>query len=126
MLGMVKRNETGQWGERLAEWFLVRRGYRIKERNLRIGRFQIDLVAELNSEVVFVEVKTRGAGSWISAAEALAPAQRRRLAAAALAYAGRLGGDPSVRFDVVSIDEGMTRLVIEHWRDALGHGGDLR
>jgi putative endonuclease len=117
---------SGQLGERLAEWFLTRRGYRIREKNARVGRFEIDLVMDWGRWIVFVEVKARGQGSWAGAASVLASSQRRRLAAAAQGYADRVGGDRPVRFDVLTIDETPDRLVIEHWPDALGAGGKLR
>lgn len=120
------RRRSGRLGEALAAWFLERRGYRVRERNLRIGRFEIDLVAERGSRLVFVEVKFRRGSSWGDAAGALAPSQRARLAAAAEAYAARRGERCGVRFDVVVIEESAVRLVIEHLPDAFGLGGDLR
>lgn len=54
--------KTGELGEQLACDFLVKRGYKILERNLknntgrRLG--EIDIVALKENELVFVEVKT--------------------------------------------------------------------
>lgn len=120
------RQARGRLGERLAAWFLERRGYRVVERNARIGRFEIDLVAECGGWLVLVEVKYRGPGSFERAAGALTAGQRRRLAAAAEAYAGRRGRARAARFDVVVIEESRERLIIEHHRDALGVSGELR
>jgi putative endonuclease len=120
------RRASGRLGERLAAWFLERRGYRVRERNARVGRFEVDLVAERGPWLVFVEVKRRGGSAWARAARTLGPAQRRRLAAAAEAYAARAGGGRPVRFDVVTVDEDARRLVIEHHPDCLGGGGELR
>lgn len=114
--------ERGARGERLAEWFLVRRGYRTLERNARVGRFEVDLVVERGALVVFVEVKTRGAASWGGASRALGSAQRVRLAAAATAHAARFP-NRDIRFDVVTVEESEERLVVEHLRDAFGAGG---
>ena len=121
----MDRRAVGTAGERLAEWFLARRGYRALERNVRIGRFEVDLVVEKGDCVVLVEVKTRGASSWSGARDALGEAQRRRLAQAAGAFAQRF---PSrdIRFDVIVIEESAERLVIEHLRDAFGAGGSPR
>ncbi len=51
----------GRRGEGLAETYLRSRGFWIRERNVRCGRFEIDIVAYDPSEkmIVFVEVKTR-------------------------------------------------------------------
>ena len=115
----------GTAGERLAEWFLARRGYRTLERNARVGRFEVDLVMEIRNLVVLIEVKTRGHTSWGGALGSLSAAQRARLAQAAQAYAGRFPGR-DIRCDVITVDEGPERLVIEHFRDAFGADGMLR
>jgi putative endonuclease len=121
----MDRRATGTAGERLAEWFLARRGYRTLERNARVGRFEVDLVVEKDGAVVLVEVKTRGASSWGGAVRALGAAQRVRLAQAASAYAARFPGC-DLRFDVVTVEESAERLVIEHLPDAFGAGGTPR
>ena len=115
----------GTAGERLAEWFLVRRGYRTLERNARVGRYEVDLVMEIRDLVVLVEVKTRGDTSWGGALRSLSAAQRARLAQAAEAYAGRFPGR-DIRCDVITVEEGADRLTIEHLRDAFGAHGMLR
>jgi len=121
----MDRRATGTAGERLAEWFLERRGYRTLERNACVRRFEVDLVMEKGECVVLVEVKTRGVSSWGGAAGALGGAQRGRLAQAAEAFASRFPGR-ALRFDVVTVEEGPDRLAIEHLRDAFGAGGVLR
>ncbi len=51
--------EIGDLGERKAAGYLRRRGYFIKARNFRAGKYEIDLIAESLFSVAFVEVKTR-------------------------------------------------------------------
>ena len=122
-----RRQRSGRRGERLAAWFLEQRGYHIREQNLRIGRFEIDLVVERAGDLVFVEVKTRSGTAWERAGASLRAAQRRRLAAAATAYGARTQRRyRGVRFDVVSVDEDEHSLLIEHHQDALGARGELR
>ena len=123
----TRRQRTGRMAERLAAWFLERRGYRVRERNLRVGRFEIDLVVERGEWLVFVEVKARGRTSWTRAVASLHAGQRRRLSAAASAYAARHEArGRRLRFDVVTVDESATTLLIEHHEDALAAGGGLR
>jgi putative endonuclease len=121
----MDRRAVGTAGERLAEWFLARRGYRTLERNARVGRFEVDLVMEKGECVVLVEVKTRGATAWGGAARALGAAQRGRLAAAAGAFEARWL-DRRIRYDVITVEESEDRLLVEHLRDAFGSGGELR
>ncbi len=49
----------GKWGEEIASQFLSRQGYIIVDRNVRTPDGEIDIIAEKEGELVFVEVKTR-------------------------------------------------------------------
>lgn len=49
----------GHFGEDAAAEYLVSYGYKIKGRNLRYGKYELDIIAEDGSYLVFVEVKTR-------------------------------------------------------------------
>jgi putative endonuclease len=51
------RQEFGEVGERVAERWLRRRGWRVLQRRFRSGHRDIDLVAERDGLVAFVEVK---------------------------------------------------------------------
>ena len=46
-------------GEDLAAEFLIKKGYKILERNFEASQGEIDIIAKDNKELVFVEVKTR-------------------------------------------------------------------
>ncbi len=56
--GYVHRQRVGRFGERLAARFLEERGARIIGRNVRLGRGEIDLHADIDGCSVAVEVKT--------------------------------------------------------------------
>ena len=56
---MALHNELGKLGETLAANFLQANGYTIVERNWRVNRIEIDLIARLDDTLIFVEVKTR-------------------------------------------------------------------
>ncbi len=51
--------KTGSWGEKLAVNFLKKKGYKILQKNFHSKIGEIDIVAEDNGTLVFVEVKTR-------------------------------------------------------------------
>ena len=113
-----RRQSLGILGENLACAELLRRGYAILARRYRTRFGEIDIVAERETVVVFVEVKARRSRRFGSAAEAIPAWKRRRIGAMALdylAWTGRLTG--RCRFDVVAIDgmgtPGMTMRVIE-------------
>ena len=52
------RKETGQLGEKIAADFLSRKGYKIVEFNFSRPWGEIDIIAEMNGSVRFIEVKT--------------------------------------------------------------------
>ncbi len=59
------KQRLGAWGERVAEAYLIDKGYRILERNQRTPYGELDLIViqefgnPPSSQVVFIEVKTR-------------------------------------------------------------------
>jgi len=53
----MNRWDRGLEGERRAEQFLSERGYTVLERRFRSRRGEIDLIAEKEDRIVFVEVK---------------------------------------------------------------------
>ena len=92
---------AGAAAEEIAERLYRSLGGEIVARRWRCRGGEIDLVVSLSGETVFVEVKARR--DHASAAEALRPAQKARLAAAAEIYLSRHGGGPC-RFDIVLVD----------------------
>ena len=111
---MDGRREFGASGERLAELELARRGLRTISRNARTRWGEIDLICRDRHGYVFVEVKTRRAGAFVTAAEAAtAPKIRRlvRLAWAWLAQAGERGAD--WRIVIAAVTVGADRTTVE-------------
>jgi len=87
----MDRRVLGLTGERVAEHELVRRGYRVLARNVRTRMGEIDLVCHDAAGYAFVEVKTRRAGSFVTAMEAVDGRKARRLAALAELWLARRG-----------------------------------
>ena len=59
-----KRRPLGEQGERVTARYLRRNGYRILDRNVHLGRYEIDIIAQEDDAIVFVEVKTRRSDSY--------------------------------------------------------------
>ncbi|MFW5998925.1 MAG: YraN family protein [Halanaerobiaceae bacterium] len=52
------RQKLGNWGEKKAVEYLIERGYLIREKNYYNKYGEIDIIAEKNEILIFVEVKT--------------------------------------------------------------------
>lgn len=115
---MTARRDLGDFGERVAAHRLESQGMTIIERNVRIGRIEIDLVAQDGDDIVFVEVRTRRGQAGL-AAESLNRNKLRRMWESAMGYCEQRGIDlESVRIDLVAVEidgSGATRSV-EHFR----------
>ncbi|HUG05324.1 MAG: YraN family protein [Chloroflexota bacterium] len=88
---MDPRRILGLAGEHVAERELERRGFRVVARNVRTRFGEIDLVCRDRGGYAFVEVKTRRAGSFVAAAEAVDARKAARLAALAQSWLGHRG-----------------------------------
>lgn len=102
------KQALGRAGERIAERWLRRRGWRIVHRRFRSGHRDIDLVAEQVQErrrvVAFVEVKARRTLGFGGPVGAVGWVKQRELARSAQVWVARFGerGD-AYRFDVVAV-----------------------
>ncbi|MBW1917062.1 MAG: YraN family protein [Deltaproteobacteria bacterium] len=98
------RRILGQAGEELAAATLKRQGYKILERNYTTPLGEVDLIAQHQGALVFVEIKTRKSKTFGSAREAISSRKQARLHRVAQYYLKhrRLTPRP-MRFDVVAI-----------------------
>lgn len=102
---MAEHNDLGKWGEDEAALYYEDRGYEILERDWKVGKRDIDLIAltEDKDTLVFVEVKTRQNNELQEPEEAVDVKKMRNLAIAANAYVKLHGLDMDVRFDIISV-----------------------
>jgi putative endonuclease len=116
----------GEEGERIAEAWLVQRGWRILDRRFRSGHRDLDLVAERSGVGAFVEVKARRGRSFGHPVESVTWRKQRELTRSAAVWMARFGGREQLfRFDVVGVlmDESGTRIRhVENAFNAKGSG----
>ena len=84
--GKAARQGLGRLGERLAAEKLIADGYRVLERNFRCQYGEIDIVAEDEQELVFVEVKTRRGVAFGRPEEAVTWRKQRKIVQVATCY----------------------------------------
>jgi putative endonuclease len=103
-----QRQSLGEAGENLAVRELTARGYAILERRYRTRHGEIDIIAEHQGTLVFVEVRARATAEFGRAAETVTDAKMRRVTAMAVDYLARhhIANRPC-RFDVVAIDQAL-------------------
>ncbi len=110
------RHQFGRASEMQAEQFLIAKGYRILDRNVRLSIGELDLVADDQGVIVFVEVKGRSTDAFGGALAAVNHRKRAKLSKLAAQYlAQRHWSDKLCRFDVVLIQgQASVREQIEH------------
>jgi putative endonuclease len=109
----------GQEGERVAEGYLKKKGFKVVERNYRCRLGEVDLIALDKRVVVFVEVKTRtgdGFGSPLEAVES--HKQRKMMRAAQYFIMEKKLHERDARFDVVGVSWPGREPVVEHIENA--------
>ena len=111
----------GLWGEKQAERFLKKKGYRILSRRLHVtARDELDLVARQGEILVFIEVKTRQTENFGRPLAAVDRHKRHTLSRAAIRYLQRLKRPVTFRFDIVEIvgNEHAAAPLIRHIENA--------
>ncbi len=107
-------DSLGTNGEKRAEVYLRRRGYRIVEKNYRCRLGEIDLIAFKDKTIVFCEVKTRNNKEYGEPYESVTRHKQERLRLLAEIYLQKTKRyDFDCRFDVISILLGLHGRVKE-------------
>jgi putative endonuclease len=108
-----KRKALGNRGETLAAQRLESLGYAIRERNWRCPVGELDLVAERDGVLIFVEVRTRHGDKFGTPEESITPAKRAKLLEVAQTYLEEHAEeDRNWRIDVVAIEIGKRNEVM--------------
>jgi putative endonuclease len=114
-----QRQIFGEVGERVAERWLRRQGWRVLQRRFRSGHRDIDLVAERDGTVAFVEVKARHGSTFGDPVEAVNWKKQRELARSAAVWIDRHGRPrESYRFDVIGVLVDGERVRVRHVANA--------
>jgi putative endonuclease len=113
------RQRFGELGERIAERWLRRQGWRVVQRRFRSGHRDIDLVVERDGTIAFVEVKARKGTAFGDPVEAVNWSKQRELARSAAIWIDRHGRPSEVyRFDVIGVLVEGERVRVRHVANA--------
>lgn len=109
----------GKEGERLAERFLEKKGYKLLERNYRCSAGELDLVVLDRRVIVFVEVKTRTGQGFGTPFEAVEFRKQRKIIQSAQFFLAEKGlQQRDARFDVIGVSWVGREPVVEHIENA--------
>ena len=116
----MRSKPLGDWGERLAADHLSRQGWTIHDRNFRVGRKEIDLIAERAGVLAFIEVKVRTGAGFGHPLEAVTWRKRREIGQVATGWIDRFGHEGlTYRFDAIAVTRAPGgKATLEHVENA--------
>ena len=118
---MAEHNELGKLGEELAVEFLQKNGYQILETNWTFQKAEIDIIAQKETVLAIVEVKTRSSIDFGLPQDFVKPKKIQLLVKAVNEYVVSNDLDLVVRFDIIAIHREEGEFKIEHLEDAFYH-----
>ncbi|MDC1509016.1 YraN family protein [Saprospiraceae bacterium] len=116
---MARHNKIGAMAENLATDYLLRKGYKILDRNWRFSTAEVDLIGMDGEILVFVEVKSLGYDTFKRPEASVTYYKQGLIMDAASQYMENIGHEWEIRFDVISMILNEGELVeLEHFEDA--------
>lgn len=114
--------ELGKRGEEIVCEYIRRKGMAVFRTNYRTRFGEIDVIAESETHIIFIEVKTREEGALVSGADAVDIAKRRRIMLCAESFINALPVKLSPRFDVAEVtvrsENGKRKYSLKYIEDA--------
>lgn len=117
---MNRNQKVGKFGEELVKDYLIRKGYEIIARNLKISYQEVDIIAKNGEYYIFVEVKTRTSNILGEADEAFDDIKMDNLNVAIAKYIEKNNiNEKYVQIDLISVDinKGEKKAKIKHYKD---------
>jgi len=118
---MAEHNELGKKGEKLAVAFLIKKDYKILEKNYYYLKAEVDIIAQKGNILAVVEVKTRSSDYFGNPQDFVSPKKIKLLLSAIHYYVIEKDIDVEVRFDIIAIIYKNDTTKIEHLEDAFLH-----
>lgn len=124
---MSKNLNKGKKGEDIAIIYLRNKGYKILARNYFSNFGEIDIIAQKENYIVFVEVKTRKKHTKFTAFEAVDIIKQKKIIKTAMIYLTKNNLNLQPRFDVIAVNfdknflkENFCKEEIIHIKNAFG------
>ncbi len=115
----TERQKLGKLGEDLATRYLQKKRYKILARNYIAGRYgEIDIIAEQNGQLVFIEVKTKTDEQFGSPEQEFNYYKKKKMRRAVQNYLFKnYNQDRDWRIDLIAIDVSARKPDIRHYQN---------
>jgi len=100
---MARHNTTGSTGESMAETYLLKQGFTILQKNWRHSHWEVDIIAQKNNILHFIEVKTRRTEKYGQPEDAVSDKKIQNLINASEEYLYLHPQWKRIQFDILSI-----------------------
>jgi putative endonuclease len=111
---LAKHNKLGKDGELIAFMVLQRDGFTVLETNWRFQKAEVDIIAQKDGFLIFIEIKTRGSKKFGNPSDSIDKKKINLYKDAVEGYLEQYPSELEVRFDVVNIIRGKDETEIEH------------
>ena len=99
----MDKKAAGNCGEDVCARYYEKRGYTVIARNFHSRYGEIDVIAESDAQLIFIEVKTRAEGQWTLPCEAVDRRKMARLTRTAQMFLTQYDKDKQMQFDVFEV-----------------------
>lgn len=123
IFAMSYNKQIGEFGEKLARSFLIKKGYKIIDNNVKTGYQELDIIASLDGVLAFIEVKTRTSSVYGSADETVYAPKLKNLQQAIGFYLDKhktKRKDISVDLISIDLDRYGKKAKIKHYKNITG------
>lgn len=120
---ITEKRKRGNMGEDFAAKILSDKGYTIIKRNFYTKYGEIDIIAQKDRILAFVEVKSRADDCLYEPRFAVTPSKQKKMCKAAMLYCMQNGFNAQPRFDVFEIiydKDSLKVLKYSHLENAFG------
>ena len=107
----MDKSAVGKKGEDFCASHYENQGFEIAERNYHCRFGEIDVIAENESTLAFIEVKTRSENQMLEAKDAVTLSKQKKIILTAMDYISKNNKDKILRFDVFEVIHKDGRLV---------------
>lgn len=116
----MNKRRFGIIGEKIAQSYLIKKGYEVLETNFYTKRGEIDIIAKKDNYIIFIEVKTRTNFLFGTPAMSINSTKKKHIKAVAKTFLhiNRLN-IYDVRFDVIEIFINDGKCKINHIKEAM-------